>query len=165
MRRLEYFKRQRPRVLYVALGETDEFGHMGRYDQYLRAARNADFHLRHLWDAVQAMPDYRGTTTMIVTTDHGRGNAPVEWKSHGAKIPGSDKIWIAVIGPDTPALGERTNAAPLVQGQVAATVAALLGLDFQAFAPKPHRRLWRSSGASAPGRGSERAPAVGGSGV
>ncbi len=133
---LEYLKRQRPRVLYVALGETDEFGHMGRYDQYLRAARNADFHLRHLWDAVQAMPDYRGTTTMIVTTDHGRGNAPVEWKNHGAKIPGSDKIWIAVIGPDTPALGERTNVAPLVQGQVAATVAALLGLDFQAFSPK-----------------------------
>jgi hypothetical protein len=133
---LEFLKRQRPRVLYVALGETDEFAHMGRYDQYLRAARNADYHLRHLWDAVQAMPDYRGTTTMIVTTDHGRGNAPVEWKNHGAKIEGSDKIWIAVIGPDTPALGERTNVAPLVQGQVAATVAALLGLDFRAFSPK-----------------------------
>jgi Type I phosphodiesterase / nucleotide pyrophosphatase len=133
---LEYFKRQRPRVLYIALGETDEFAHMGRYDQYLRAARNADYHLRHLWDTVQAMPDYRGTTTMIVTTDHGRGDAPVEWKNHGAKTAGSDKIWIAVIGPDTPALGERTNVPPLVQGQVAATVAALLGLDFQAFAPK-----------------------------
>ena len=133
---LEYFKRERPRVLYVALGETDEFAHMGRYDQYLRAARNADYHLRHLWDTVQSMPDYRGTTTMIVTTDHGRGNAPVEWKNHGAKVAGSDKIWIAVIGPDTPALGERTNVAPLVQGQVAATVAALLGLDFQAFSSK-----------------------------
>ena len=65
--------------------------------------RNADHHLRHLWETVQAMPDYRGTTTMIVTTDHGRGNGPVEWKSHGARIEGSDKIWIAVIGPDTPA--------------------------------------------------------------
>jgi hypothetical protein len=133
---LEYFKRQRPRVLYVALGETDEFAHMGRYDQYLRAARNADFHLRHLWETVQSIPDYRGTTTMIVTTDHGRGNVPVEWKNHGANVEGSDKIWIAVIGPDTPPLGERTHTKPLVQGQVAATVAALLGLDFQAFAPK-----------------------------
>jgi hypothetical protein len=132
----EYFKRQRPRLLYVALGETDEFAHMGRYDLYLRAAHNADWHLRHLWETVQAMPDYRGSTTMIVTTDHGRGNAPVEWKNHGEKIAGSDKIWIAVIGPDTPPLGERTNAAPLTQGQTAATVAALLGLDFRAFAPK-----------------------------
>ncbi len=133
---LEYFKRQRPRVLYVALGETDEFAHEGRYEHYLRAAHNADQHLRILWDTVQSMPDYRGVTTMIVTTDHGRGNAPVEWKSHGASIEGSDKIWIAVIGPDTAALGERTKAEPLTQGQVAATVAALLGLDFRAFAPK-----------------------------
>ncbi len=133
---LEYLKRQRPRVLYIALGETDEFAHAGRYDLYLRAARNADHHLRSLWETVQAMPDYRGTTTMIVTTDHGRGDAPVEWKSHGAKIKGSEKIWIAVIGPDTPPLGERTNAEPLTQGQVAATVAALLGLDYRSFAPK-----------------------------
>ena len=124
---LEYFKRQRPRVLYIALGETDEFAHGGRYDLYLRAAQNADHHLRALWESVQAMPDYRGTTTMIVTTDHGRGNAPVEWKSHGEKIEGSDKIWIAVIGPDTDALGERTSTEPLTQGQVAATVARAPG--------------------------------------
>ena len=83
---------------------------------------------RHLSDTVQAMPDYRGTTTMIVTTDHGRGNIPNEWKTHHAKIAGSDKIWIAVIVPDTPAPGEGTNVAPLVQSQIAATVAALLRL-------------------------------------
>ena len=131
---LEYFHRQRPRVLYIALGETDEFAHSGRYDLYLRAAQNADHHLRALWESVQAMPDFRGTTTMIVTTDHGRGNAPVEWKSHGEKIEGSDKIWIAVIGPDTEALGERTSTEPLTQGQVAATMAALLGADYRSFA-------------------------------
>jgi hypothetical protein len=133
---LEYFKRQRPRVLYIALGETDEFAHSGRYDLYLRAAQNADHHLRALWESIQTMPDYRGTTTMIVTTDHGRGNAPVQWKSHGASIEGSDKIWIAVMGPDTDALGERTNTEPLTQGQVAATIAALLGLDYRSFAKK-----------------------------
>ena len=102
---LEYFKRQRPRVLYIALGETDEFAHAGRYDLYLAPPRTPTITCEHLWESVQAMPDYRGTTTMIVTTDHGRGNAPVEWKSHGEKIEGSDKIWIAVIGPDTDAAG------------------------------------------------------------
>jgi len=132
----EYFKRQRPRVLYLGLGETDEFAHAGQYQNYLRAAHNFDQHLRILWDTLQMMPDYRGTTTLIVTTDHGRGNAPVEWKSHGANIEGSQRIWIGVLGPDTSALGERTNVDPLTQGQVAATVAALLGLDFRSFAPK-----------------------------
>jgi hypothetical protein len=130
----EYLKRQKPRVLYIALGETDEFAHGGRYDHYLHAARNADQHLKELWETVQAMPLYQGTTTMIVTTDHGRGNAPVEWKSHGAGIEGSDKIWIAVIGPDTPPLGERKSTDPLTQSQVAATIAALLGLDYRSFA-------------------------------
>jgi len=43
---------------------------------------------------------------------------------------------MAVIGPDTPALGERTNLAPVRQAQVAATVAALLGEDFLAASPR-----------------------------
>jgi len=131
---LEYFKRQRPRVLYIGLGETDEFGHMGRYDQYLRSAHRYDSHLRVLWETVQTLPDYRGATTLIVTTDHGRGDAPVEWKGHGAKIKGSGRIWIGVLGPDTPALGERTNVSPVTQSQIAATLASFLRLDFRAAA-------------------------------
>ena len=35
---LGYLKRNKPRVLYVGLGETDEWAHAGRYDQYLEAA-------------------------------------------------------------------------------------------------------------------------------
>jgi hypothetical protein len=133
---IEYFKRQRPRILYVGLGETDEFGHMGRYDQYLRAAHHFDSHLRILWDTVQMLPDYRGVTTLIVTTDHGRGDAPVEWKHHGAKIKGSERIWIGMLGPDTPPLGERTNIATVTQSQIAATLAGFLGLDYRATAHK-----------------------------
>ena len=76
------------------------------------------------------MDEYRGRTTFVITTDHGRGSAPVEWKSHGEKIPASRNIWIAVMGPDTPALGERTQTETLTQSQVAPTVAAFLGEDF-----------------------------------
>jgi hypothetical protein len=129
-------KRERPRVLYIGLGETDEFAHSGQYDQYLISGRRSDLYLRLLWQTIQSLPEYRGTTTMIVTTDHGRGNAPQGWKDHGAEVAGSERIWIAVIGPDTPGLGERANVGPLTQGQVAATIAALLGLDYRAFAPK-----------------------------
>jgi Type I phosphodiesterase / nucleotide pyrophosphatase len=133
---LEYFKRQRPRVLYIGLGETDEFGHAGRYDHYLHAAHRVDSFLRILWETVQSLPDYRGTTTLILTTDHGRGDAPVEWKGHGAKVKGSERIWIGFLGPDTPVLGERTNIAPVTQSQIAATLAKFLGLDYRASAPK-----------------------------
>ncbi len=135
---LGYLKRRKPRVLYIGLGETDEWGHAGRYDQYLKAAHRVDGYLKTLWETVQSMPEYRGTTTMIVTTDHGRGDAPTGWKSHGAQIKGSERIWVAVIGPDTPprSLEDRSPAEPMTQSQIAATLAAFLGLDYRAFAPK-----------------------------
>ena len=132
----EYLKRQKPRVLYVGLGETDEFAHMGQYPNYLRSAFHFDQNLKRLWDLLETMPDYRGTTALIVTADHGRGSGPVAWRGHGAETEGSERIWIGVLGPDSPPMGERTNVAPLTQGQVAATVAALLGLDFLSFAPR-----------------------------
>ncbi len=99
----EYFKRQRPRVLYIGFGETDEFAHEGRYNHYFGAAHQFDNYLRILWDTIQTLPDYRGTTTLILSTDHGRGEPPVEWRSHGAKIKGSERIWMGFLGPDTPA--------------------------------------------------------------
>jgi hypothetical protein len=138
---LEHLRRDAPRVFYIGLGDTDEHAHEGRYDRYLRAAHFADENLRRLWDELQSRPQYRGTTTMIVTTDHGRGDAPVEWKSHGAKIKGSEAIWIGMLGPDTPALGERGNAALVTQGQVAATIAALLGEDYVAETPAAARPI------------------------
>jgi len=85
---------------------------------------------------LQALPQYRGKTTLIVAVDHGRGFVPKEWTSHGAKIKGADNIWIALIGPDTPALGERINSGNHTQSQIAATVAAALGEDYNASQPK-----------------------------
>ena len=48
---------------------------------------------------------------------------------------GSENIWIAVMGPETPALGERRQTAEIHQAQIAATVAALLGKDFRKAVP------------------------------
>jgi dienelactone hydrolase len=126
----EHVRAARPRVLYLALGETDDWAHAGRYDHYLHTARRFDGFTRRLWEEMQSMDQYRGRTTFVITTDHGRGSGLTEWKSHGEKIPESEKMWIAVLGPDTPALGERTNTATVTQSQVAATVAAALGEDF-----------------------------------
>jgi hypothetical protein len=85
---------------------------------------------------MQAMPQYRGTTTFIITTDHGRGGGLVEWKEHGVEEKGSENIWLAVMGPDTPALGERMHTAPVVQAGIAATLAAFMGKDYRAAEPK-----------------------------
>lgn len=133
---LEHLRKHRPRVLYLALGETDDYAHEGRHDLYLDSAFRSDAMLAKLWATLQGTPGYRGATSLIVTTDHGRGGVPDGWKGHGADVPGADRIWIAALGPDTPPLGERSDVGPVTQSQVAATVAALLGQDYRAEFPK-----------------------------
>jgi bisphosphoglycerate-independent phosphoglycerate mutase (AlkP superfamily) len=118
-------------VLFVGYGETDNWAHSGRYDLVLHSAHEFDRYVHELWDTMQAMPEYRGQTTFIITTDHGRGDGLVEWKEHGAEQKGSENIWIAVIGPDTAALGEREHIWPVTQAQIAATLAAFLGKDYR----------------------------------
>jgi hypothetical protein len=127
---LDYVREEHPRVLFVGYGETDEWAHSRRYDQYLESAHRADAFIAELWNTMQAMPEYRGTTTFIITTDHGRGN-DAKWTDHGEKVEGAEDIWIGVLGPDTPARGV-ASAGRLTQSQIAATVAALLGKDFRA---------------------------------
>jgi hypothetical protein len=126
---------RKPRVLFIGLGETDEWGHGRRYDLYLGAARNSDRFLAETWDWLQRHPQYKGKTALLVTTDHGRGSTRVDWTDHGKLVPGAEYVWMAVLGPDTPPLGERENV-EVTQAQVAATVAALVGEDFTAAAPK-----------------------------
>lgn len=132
---LTYVKHAQPRAFYVAFAETDEWAHDGRYDCYLRAAHNVDRFIQTLWQTVQSLPAYRDTTSFIITTDHGRGSGPEDWRHHSAKIAGAENTWIAVIGPDTPPLGERTNCVRVTQSQIAATVAALMGQDYHAAFP------------------------------
>jgi hypothetical protein len=132
---LDYLAVKKPRVVFIGYGETDEWAHAGRYDLYLRSAHQVDAYLAQLWATVQADPQYRDRTTLIVTTDHGRGYGPA-WRNHGEDVVGAENIWMAVLGPDTPALGLRRNIPVVRQAQVAATIAALLGGDWQGAEPR-----------------------------
>jgi len=139
---VEYLKARRPRVLYLSLGETDDWAHEGKYKEYLDSAHRVDSYLRVLWELVQSMPEYRGNTTLIFSPDHGRGKAAhLKWRDHGRKVPDSKYIWMAFLGPDTPALGERSNVAPVTQSQIAATLAAFLGEDYAAAVPNAGRPI------------------------
>jgi hypothetical protein len=133
---LDSFAKHQPRVLFVGYGETDNWAHAGRYDLVLHSAHLFDHFVEQLWNTLQRLPAYRDQTTFIITTDHGRGSGPVEWKEHGVEQKGSENIWIAVLGPDTPALGERSQIAEVHQAQIAATVAALLGKDYRKAVPE-----------------------------
>jgi hypothetical protein len=128
----EYLKKYQPRVLYLGLGETDEFAHSGRYDLYLQQAAQFDKMLAELWHWAQTTPGYKDNTTFIITTDHGRGSKPGKWSKHGYFVGGSSQTWLAVIGPGIQPLGEIKDNQQIYQKQLAQTIAAFMGEKFQA---------------------------------
>lgn len=128
---MEYLNRERPNVLFISLDETDEYTHKGKYDEYLKSANRTDQMLAKLWNWIQTQPDYKDQTTLLITTDHGRGKgARKAWTRHGLHVWGSGQIWLAAIGPDTPDLGEIRFPYQVYQKQIAKTIGAFLGLDF-----------------------------------
>jgi hypothetical protein len=128
---MEYIKKNKPRVAYISYGETDDFAHDGRYDAYLRSAQQTDAFIQSIWQYIQSTPAYRNKTTLLITTDHGRGTLPIEsWRSHGSDVSGAGEIWMAVIGPDTAAKGELKEAGQYYQNQLAKTAASFLGVEY-----------------------------------
>jgi len=135
---LHYLKTRKPRVLYIMLGDTDEWAHERRYDLYLDAAWKGDRFLQTLWETVQAMPEFQGHTTLLVATDHGRG-AGTDWTDHGRRVPAAERIWIGRLGPNSSATGQLSAVTGdrFTQAQFAATIAAALGLDAEFRRAKP----------------------------
>ncbi len=137
----EALKSDHPRVVYIALGETDDFAHDARYDRYIDAAHRADLMLSTLWSWLQSDPIYRNNTTLVITTDHGRGDTAEGWPHHASPeataklkiekapdgVPGSDQIWLGAIGPNVPPNG--LIKGHWKQSQIAATLLMILGLD------------------------------------
>jgi hypothetical protein len=125
----QYITENHPRITYIGLDDTDSQAHKGHYDRYLDAAHRFDGWMEELWQFIQNDPEYRDRTTLLLTTDHGRG-AGSKWTDHNMFVSGSDAIWIAAIGPDTAPLGEMQEPTQLYQKQIAQTVANLLGEYF-----------------------------------
>ena len=132
----EYVEEYKPKVLYIAFDETDDYAHGGRYDQYLNMAHMEDKWIGDLWNMIQQMPEYMNKTTLLILCDHGRGDkVKKEWTSHGEKIEGSDQIWLGALGAGIEPRGEIQTDEQLYQAQVAQTIARLLGYNFKANQP------------------------------
>ena len=128
----EYVEINKPKILFLSFDDTDGFAHAAKYEEYLNSAHSFDKYLRDLWQYCQSQPQYKDKTTFIITTDHGRGDIiKKEWTSHGQRIRDASQIWMGVIGPDTPVIGEVPTHQNLFQNQIAQTIALLLDSKFE----------------------------------
>ena len=137
---LESLRTTKPRVLYIMLGEGDEWAHAGRYDLYLDATWRSDRFIARVWNTLQSIPEYANQTTLLITTDHGRGATTSDWTDHGRKVPAAESTWMAALGPGIAPLGVRASVT-VTTSQLAATIAALVGEDFGRAAPAAAARL------------------------
>lgn len=129
-----YLQAKHPRLLYMDFGDLDCYAHDGEYNQYLDAAYKTDLIFKDLWEYLQSDPFYKDQTTLIICTDHGRGEG-AKWTDHGTSAPHSDETFLMVMGPDSKPLGEVKIPEQIYQDQFAQTIAHLLGFHFTAKHP------------------------------
>jgi hypothetical protein len=127
---MAHLKKYRPRVLHISFLETDGWAHSKRYDMVMNALHRIDGYFKELWQFVESDRQYKGRTTIIVTTDHGRGLTENDWHSHGKDIAEARYIWMAFISPGTSLRGEWKDSKTLYQNQIAATICQYMGFDY-----------------------------------
>jgi len=135
---LESLKSRKPDVLFISYGETDDFAHDGRYDQYLKSARRTDQMIKEVWEFVSTDPYYKDNTSIFITTDHGRGTGTNEnnnWRHHGSSIPVSDQTWIMALGDKVVSTGEVKKDEQYYTTQFAPTVAKVLNINLETKTP------------------------------
>ncbi len=122
---LAVLERHPPRFMFLALGETDEYGHLGDYRGYLDALNEADRWVGAIAQALSRLALRGRHTALFVTADHGRAKSFV---NHGAAHPESAHIWLVAAGteivPRAWASGGRTRRL----ADVIPTARRLLGL-------------------------------------
>jgi hypothetical protein len=122
---LAYLHAVHPQLLFVGLGETDEYGHAGDYRGYLNALRQADAFLGDVIAEVDSEIGRGHPTTLLVTTDHGRADT---FRDHGARHPESARVWLVAAGSGIAARGLVPSAQPRYLADIAPTIRQLLGV-------------------------------------
>jgi len=153
----DYLVNQKPRVMTISFGETDDFAHDGHYDSYLSSAHQTDKFIEDLWNTIQTTPEYKDNTVLLITTDHGRGSNANDWQHHASEdavkeymknldtfpkgVIGSENIWFAAMGAGIAAKGQVATHNEIKQNQIAATALTLLGEDPHAFNPEIGQKI------------------------
>lgn len=123
----EIMRKFAPRVLVVAFSDV-EAAHFGSYSLHLAGIRTADRLIHQLWQEVQANPEFRDKTTLVVLPEFGRdpdGSSTNGFFNHRADSDSTRDTWMMVLGSavDRPDVIER----PIRHVDVCPTLTEILG--------------------------------------
>jgi hypothetical protein len=123
----EVMRKFAPQLLVVAFSDV-EAAHFGSYALHMAGIKTADRLAYQLWQEVEANPDYRGKTTMVILPEFGRdpdGSSTNGFFNHRANVDSTRDTWMMAMGAgvDKPQIIER----PIRHIDLCPTVAGLLG--------------------------------------
>ncbi|MFN0130505.1 MAG: hypothetical protein ACKV19_27915 [Verrucomicrobiales bacterium] len=128
---LRALQRLRPRLLMINYNDPD-YVHWGYLQHYTTGIAVIDDGLKQLVSFVQADPEYRDNTLLVVVPDCGRDSnplAPVPCQHH-FNTKSAHEIWALLVGPGVPK--NTIVESPCDQTQLASTIGRLIGV------PTPH---------------------------
>ena len=123
----EVMRKFSPRLLVVDFSDV-EVAHFGSYALHLSGIRTADRLAYQLWQEVEANPEYRGKTTMVILPEFGRdpdGSTTNGFFNHRANEESTRTTWMMALGAavDKPQIIDR----PVRHIDLCPTLAGLLG--------------------------------------
>ena len=127
---LKYLEEKKPRAFYLSFVESDEYAHKHEYSNYVAAVQTLDDRLEKIQSLLSTMGEYGDETSIVVTTDHGRGKWWM-YSIHGAPWGGAGHAWALVV-PSPKYLREkkleRLSLRKYSHTQIRPTLETLLGL-------------------------------------
>lgn len=99
---IEILNNYHPNLVLINFREPDFSAHSGNWDNYLKGIRQSDKNLHKIEQFLESNPFYKNTTTLFVTSDHGRHSEGIAdgFVSHGDTCNGCRHLIFYASGPD-----------------------------------------------------------------
>lgn len=126
---IEILTRHHPNLVLINFRDPDYSSHSGIWADYVNGIRKTDEYVFSLWKFLQSDTTYKNTTTLFLTSDHGRHSDNISngFAGHGDDCEGCRHIEFFACGPDF-AKGKVINM-KREQIDLPVTVAELLGFE------------------------------------
>lgn len=94
---MSYIKQFEPIFTTIVLGDADEWAHLEHYKNYIKTIKSYAVFIQKLKEFIEQSPFYKNTTSLIITSDHGRGENE-NWRGHSSRTKSSKYSFLYTSG-------------------------------------------------------------------